>query len=335
MAKSDTHIASLHLIGTLITCWCSTTTTLLLICLDNCNSLLIYLSRFNTAQLKHSLNTWSSMIIHDQALMFSRVHVNGTPMGAHQAASSNRLTFPIVNLSAASLPRIFACFDGVGVTPAAVSVWRKLGCFLIFGIFDIEKTIHEKNPWTRCFFEVHETNARNCLPYMAWRCIFHMVSLGNPSFYRKTIKKNMANKTSRVVYYGGPMEVSNYCSFVSWFTSWNNPFTSCTMDIPIVWPLLKEMNTIWLCRFFFEHLLASPPSGFSREPMVFSKYIKGDFMVPSTDQWDWFVYLQWMVDFYGVFVDIPFVTWIPKRSILLMEEIPNYMNGWFLWFASR
>jgi len=62
------------------------------------------------------------MIIHDQALMFSRVHVNGTPMGAHQAASSNRLTFPIVNLSAASLPRIFACFDGVGVTPAAVSV---------------------------------------------------------------------------------------------------------------------------------------------------------------------------------------------------------------------
>lgn len=194
MAKSDTHIASLHLIGTLITCWCSTTTTLLLICLDNCNSLLIYLSRFNTAQLKHSLNTWSSMIIHDQALMFSRVHVNGTPMGAHQAASSNRLTFPIVNLSAASLPRIFACFDGLGVTPAAVSVWRKLGCFLIFGIFDIEKTIHEKNPWTRCFFEVHETNARNCLPYMAWRCIFHVVSLGNPSFYRKQLKKTWRTK---------------------------------------------------------------------------------------------------------------------------------------------
>lgn len=135
-----------------------------------------------------------NMIIHDQALMFSRVHVNGTPMGAHQAASSNRLTFPIVNLSAASLPRIFACFDGVGVTPAAVSVWRKLGCFLIFGIFDIEKAIHEKNPWTRCFFEVHETNTRNCLPYMAWRCIFHVVSLGSPSFYRKQLTKTWRTK---------------------------------------------------------------------------------------------------------------------------------------------
>ncbi len=65
-----------------------------------------------------------SMIIHDQALMFSRVHVNGTPIGAHQAVSTNRSE--TVDVSAPSLPRLFAFFGAVlmdmGCDPAAVSV---------------------------------------------------------------------------------------------------------------------------------------------------------------------------------------------------------------------
>lgn len=289
----------------------------------------------STAQLKHSFQTWSSMIIHRSSLnVLTRPcqwHTNGcAPSGVIKPVDvSYRQPFCSIVTSN------FCMFWWRGRYPCSCFCLKKAGMFSYLWNFRYRKSNPWKKPLNKMFFW-SSRNERTKLSSLHGVALYLSRGFfGEPKFLPETIKKNMANKTSRVVYYGGPMEVSNYCSFVSWFTSWNNPFTSCTMDIPMVWPLLKEMNTIWLCRFFFENLLASPPSGFSREPVVFSKYIKGDFMVPSTDQWDWFVYLQWMVDFYGVFVDIPFVTWIPKRFILLMEEIPNYMNGWFLWDQCR
>ena len=108
------------------------------------------------------------MIIHDQALMFSRVHVNGTPIGAHQAVSTNRSE--TVDVSAPSLPRLFAFFGAVlmdmGCDPAAVSVWRNLGCFFCWGKFSIKQNPRKK-PWTRWSF-FNFTSSPHLLFFREW-----------------------------------------------------------------------------------------------------------------------------------------------------------------------